>query len=97
MHMAAGCGHSDVVTALLATGANIEDTDVMRMTALHLAAANGNLATAEILLKNGAEIDAKCVEGTALQLAWRGLHGGMATVLVARGAQVTLRSCLEFP
>jgi len=62
LHRAAQNGNIEVVKSLLAHGANVHITDKMGDTPLHLAAINSAMwrsRVVEILLKNGANVEAK--------------------------------------
>eukprot|EP00808_Paulinella_micropora_P030475 g68739.t1 len=58
LHFAAANGHTAVVQALLATGAELNAVDKMGWTALHFAGANGHTATVHALLAAGADVNA---------------------------------------
>jgi ankyrin repeat protein len=74
--MAAHAGHLEVVTALLGTGASINERDAWGRTPLHWAAYADRLETVEYLLKKGADPAIGDGSGeTALQLAERSSNG----------------------
>ena len=55
--MAASFGHSDVVRALLAAGANINKTNGAKYTPLHYAVMFGHLEVVRVLLEGGADVN----------------------------------------
>jgi ankyrin repeat protein len=60
------------------------------LTALHIAAGNGNIPVATILLQHGAQINARDAAGyTPLIAAVKGRHEGMVHLLMKNGADVT--------
>ncbi|KAF3931604.1 Ankyrin-3 [Dactylella cylindrospora] len=58
-HAAAWLGNEDIVELLLAAGADPNSANLHGLTALHFAAAVGNLKAVQILVKAGAHIDAE--------------------------------------
>lgn len=80
-------GHSNVVAALLAAGADIEGVPDERFTPLCHAAWNYNEEIVALLLEAGADVDAVSTDLTALQLACQRSEGlGAVKVLLAAGA-----------
>jgi ankyrin repeat protein len=68
-------------------------------TALHLAASCGHEAVVAMLLDAGAHIDAICHDGlrdTACHAAIRNERTGVATLLISRGANLTIRDISGF-
>ncbi|MCC7155872.1 MAG: ankyrin repeat domain-containing protein [Bryobacterales bacterium] len=83
-----GAGGAQIVGALIASGAGVDDAGgVKRCTALHMAARRGAVETAAALLDHGAEIEARDSAGdTPLRRAINCGHAGLARLLVDRGA-----------
>ena len=70
MHQAAFSGELEMLSALLAAGAKINETDHDGDTAVHYAAVQGELACVEALAKAGAKLEVKDNDGeTPLQVA----------------------------
>ena len=69
-------------------GRNLEGT-----TPLHLAAGKGNIKVPEVLIKNGAEVDAKDSKQykTPLQVAAQNGNKAAAELLIAKGADVNAK------
>ena len=85
MH-AAWRGSASAVKWLIAKGAKI-NSDPMRWSALHYAAFGGHGAVADLLLQNGADINARSTNGSsALMMAVYEGHEAMVRQLVSRGA-----------
>jgi truncated hemoglobin YjbI len=82
-------GSGDIVRALVRAGAQVDArSDSKRCTALHMAARRGNVEAAEALLDCGADINARDKAGdTPLQRAKNCRKGGVASLLVSRGAE----------
>jgi ankyrin len=59
MHVAAFMGHINIVLHFIQHGACIDSTTVRGETALHLAARANQTDVMRILLRNGAQVDAK--------------------------------------
>ncbi|KAL8733750.1 MAG: hypothetical protein Q9166_001944 [cf. Caloplaca sp. 2 TL-2023] len=102
---AAKAGDDSQIYKLLSRGADIHTTDEKGDTVLHLATAYGIARTVELLLGNGAEIDAKNAIGTNA-LAWAGFyhtgsHGHEAAakvrLLLKYGANPEFATCLGTP
>ncbi|NWX44242.1 PP16B inhibitor, partial [Steatornis caripensis] len=81
---------------ILATGQDLNRTDAQGATLLHIAAANGYLHAAEVLLDQGASLDIKDWDG------WEPLHAAafwgqmqMAELLVSHGASLSARTSLD--
>ncbi|XP_048353542.1 protein phosphatase 1 regulatory inhibitor subunit 16B [Sphaerodactylus townsendi] len=84
------------ITELIATGQDLNITDVQGATLLHIAAANGYLHAAEILLDHGARLDLQDWDG------WEPLHAAafwghmqMAELLVSHGASLSARTAMD--
>jgi ankyrin repeat protein len=91
--VAAHCGNSEVVAALIQFNANLSPRDHTLATPLHLAASRGHIGALEVLLNEGVpleETDNK--KATALWIAvYRG-HLEAAELLIQRGANVNTRA-----
>jgi len=86
LHAATEMKYSQVVEAVLTTGVN-KEACVGGKTPLLVSAETGDIATAEVLLRKGARIDAKNDEKqTALLLAAAEGHDTMVSLLVNNGA-----------
>ena len=86
-------GDIEAVKQHLAAGADVNAGGVFGKTPLHLAALKDNKEIAELLIANGADVNAKqAVEGeTPLHLAaWDG-HKEIAELLIVNGANVNVR------
>ena len=85
-HMSGG---GNIVRALVGAGAQVDaPSGAKRCTALHMAARRGNTEVAEALLDCGADMNARDSAGdTPLQRAKNCRKGGVALLLVARGAE----------
>ena len=59
LHDAARAGDVEIVTALLASGVDIDETDFRTGTALHIAVGQGNASIVKVLIEHGADLDAK--------------------------------------
>uniref|UniRef100_A0A8D0GUZ2 Protein phosphatase 1 regulatory inhibitor subunit 16B n=1 Tax=Sphenodon punctatus TaxID=8508 RepID=A0A8D0GUZ2_SPHPU len=84
------------ISDLIATGEDLNTIDPQGATLLHIAAANGYLHAAEILLDHGARLDIKDWDG------WEPLHASafwgqmqMAELLVSHGASLSTRTSLD--
>jgi hypothetical protein len=75
-------GHTPIVEALLAGGADIDETDQDRWTALMTAAGGGRAEVVRLLLNRGADINAQGIAGrTALSLATENDHPDVVRML----------------
>jgi len=92
---AASKGDSEVVEALLDSGADINARDEQNQTALHQAANRGHTAVVKFLLERGADVNAKNLFGQTPLLA-PVYRGSLDTVraLLSAGADVDARSGL---
>jgi ankyrin repeat protein len=76
LHIAAWTEHDQIITLLLAAGADPNATDNMGATALHCAAMKKNMAICEMLLKHGADPNAKDAKGNdPMSMAMSGVNG----------------------
>ena len=82
-------GNIETVRLLLDRGAEINQQDILGVTALMKAAANGHIRTVRLLLDRGAEINQKNIFGTAA-ITWAANRGRLNIVrlLLNRGADV---------
>jgi ankyrin repeat protein len=93
--MAAYLGHTEIVAALLAAGADVSAVDPgMKATALHAAAYAGRTDAARLLITHGIDIDKQGPYNgyTALHDAIWQNNVETAQVIVAAGANLQLRS-----
>lgn len=101
LHVAAECGHVDVIEALLDRGADIEAVDVDQKTALYVAAAvptanaldvsasTRQLQAVRVLLERGANMEASSLyKRTALHAAVKARSTDIASLIIARGANL---------
>ncbi|UCE48728.1 MAG: ankyrin repeat domain-containing protein [Phycisphaerales bacterium] len=90
---AARDGNIKQVRSLVERGADTNVRDYRGRTPLHLAAARGYTDIAELLVKGGADINAKSdtAEATALILAIQNGHTDTAKLLVAKGAEINAK------
>ncbi|MCX5645766.1 MAG: ankyrin repeat domain-containing protein [Phycisphaerae bacterium] len=83
---------SDVVTPLIAAGANVNALALSNFTALHYAARDGHVRAAELLLAHGADVNARTASGqTPLHFAVRRGHDDIVALLVEKGADVAAK------
>ena len=88
MHAAAWSDHSgDVVKLLLDRGANVEARNDRGETPLLKAARSNHIEMVKLLLKTGAEIDAKAGSATPLHTAISRGHQDMVELLRKHGAK----------
>ncbi len=81
-------GHTEVVKALLAKGADVNARNVNGWTALMAASANDHLEEVALLLDRGAEVNSRHAYGhTALKLARQKNHTKIVNLLLRRGAK----------
>lgn len=87
-------GHKEIAESLLASGADINGTkNRSGWTPLLLAASNGHVVVAEVLVANNVHVDFKDDEGrTALHFAAAAGHRNVAELLVASGADPNAKS-----
>ena len=91
LQQAAGDGDAEMVGELLARGVDVDgkEGDVAEETALHVAAAKGNLPIVETLLRAGAAVGDADLQGqTPLHGAAMGGHEAVARALLMRGARL---------
>lgn len=98
-HVAMSSGdYKDVAELLIAKGLDVNAKttkygEAKDATPLHVAAGMGNINVAEVLINNGAELDAKFSDHhhTPLHLAAREGHKAVAELLIAQGADVNAK------
>lgn len=92
IHVAIEKDHPEIVTVLLKMGAKIEsEKKGNRTRPLTLAAAQGNSAMVDLLIKMGADINVRGGSaGNALQAAASNGHEAVARLLMRRGANATV-------
>ena len=98
LHWAARHGDADLVTALVAAGANPRATTLFgSYTPLHLAAERGSAAIAKALVAAGAPVDARTNTGaTPLMLAAAAGDVAVITTLLDKGRRSTRRKATAF-
>ena len=87
---AARTGNHEAVKQHLASGADVNATDMIGRTPLHYASMMGHKEVAELLIANGADVNAKddVLEFTPLHLTAEYGHKEIAESLIAKGADV---------
>jgi ankyrin repeat protein len=92
--LAAENGHTKIVQALLARGADkINNPNSYNWTPLHWAAANGHTAIVQALIDRGADIEAKThSHSTALHLAAENGHTKIVQALLAAGVGANIEA-----
>jgi len=86
---AASTGNIEATKQHLASGADVNATDMIGRTPLHRAAEYGHKEIAELLIDNGADVNAKNSVGqTPLHYAARWVHKEIVELLIAAGADV---------
>ena len=86
MIAAAWTGKKDVIRYLLKNGANVNQHDKFRWTALIAAVNGGHRETVEFLISNGADINAVGEDGSALRRAIEKNNAEMVNLLLKHGA-----------
>ena len=97
LYLASVNGSAPMIEKLLKAGASANEVSNEGETALMTAARTGNAAAARVLLDNGAQVDAKETwQGqTALMWAVAQKHPEMVKELIARGADVNVRTATK--
>jgi len=74
--------------------AKINKGSLEGVTPLHQSAASGNIGVAKVLIKNGAELEARISQNqnTPLHLAVRNNHKAVVELLIAKGANVNAKT-----
>lgn len=90
---ASQAGHTTRMRELLASGADVNTTTPEGITPLHVAALNNKLSAVELLLTNGAKIDAQDTQygATPLHLVAHLGHKKVAELLLKHGASLGLK------
>ena len=93
LHDAIRDGDAAAVAALLDGGTQVDETDYVLGTALHLAVSVGNLTIAKLLIDHDADVDvpSELNAASALHLAARFGDAGMVALLLNSGAEVDIR------
>jgi ankyrin repeat protein len=87
IQVAACIGDLGRVKAFLARGIDINTKDTRNRTALHYAAKEGHKEVVELLLANGADVNAG--NGTAAELAMNSGHTEIVELLMSKGADIS--------
>ncbi|MEM7784460.1 MAG: ankyrin repeat domain-containing protein [Planctomycetota bacterium] len=92
LSLAAERGHHQIVSMLLAAGADVHQVRLGKETPLMLAARNGDPKTIQILLDHGAEVDAREAKGQTA-LMWAAAAGNTSAVecLIRANASLDIR------
>jgi ankyrin repeat protein len=89
LHWAASGGHDELVSWLVARGAEANAADVFGCTALHAAAEMGHRTTVALLAKHGANAHARLKNGkSAMHLAAQAGHYGVVEELIRLDARI---------
>uniref|UniRef100_A0A8C9S3A6 Ankyrin repeat and KH domain containing 1 n=1 Tax=Scleropages formosus TaxID=113540 RepID=A0A8C9S3A6_SCLFO len=96
--LACAGGHEELVSVLLARGANIEHRDKKGFTPLILAATAGHVGVVEVLLDKSADIEAQSerTKDTPLSLACSGGRQEVVELLLLRGANKEHRNVSDY-
>ncbi|RXM36305.1 Ankyrin repeat and KH domain-containing protein 1 [Acipenser ruthenus] len=96
--LACAGGHEELVSVLIARGANIEHRDKKGFTPLILAATAGHVGVVEILLDKGGDIEAQSerTKDTPLSLACSGGRQEVVELLLLRGANKEHRNVSDY-
>lgn len=96
--LACAGGHEELVSVLLARGANIEHRDKKGFTPLILAATAGHVGVVEVLLDKGGDIEAQSerTKDTPLSLACSGGRQEVVELLLLRGANKEHRNVSDY-
>ncbi len=87
-------GHITLIKSLLKLGANpnIQSNNQLKVTPIHSACAISNFQIAELLINNGADVNAKQIQGvTALHSAAHNGQTLLAKLLIDNGADISAR------
>jgi hypothetical protein len=86
--VAAGYGHLGIVKMLLNAGADVDNHDSQKCTALHTAVRHGNDEIVTMLVLAGADVNARDQrDETPLMMAFSGKHASTVALLLAAGAK----------
>lgn len=93
LHNSALKNHADITELLLSRNATVNLLSAAGFTPLHEAALGGATRAAQVLLKHGAQVDARDKENgaTPLYIAASWGHADLVAVLVERGASVNAK------
>uniref|UniRef100_A0AAQ5ZN15 K Homology domain-containing protein n=1 Tax=Amphiprion ocellaris TaxID=80972 RepID=A0AAQ5ZN15_AMPOC len=96
--LACAGGHEELVSVLIARGANIEHRDKKGFTPLILAATAGHVGVVEVLLDKGGDIEAQSerTKDTPLSLACSGGRQEVVELLLLRGANKEHRNVSDY-
>ena len=87
LHLAAGAGHTEVVSVLIEAGAGVDVRRQRGLTPLYLAAMGGHAEVASVLIEAGADVDAQTDYGsTPLSTARLRNHRAVVALLEQAGA-----------
>lgn len=97
LHDAVRAQDNAAVEALLASGVEVDETDFVFGTALHVAVSEGNLEIAGILIDHGADVEAISEQqgSRALHLAAQFGNAAMLALLLDSGADIEARDGLQ--
>ncbi|MDD5326918.1 MAG: ankyrin repeat domain-containing protein [Phycisphaerae bacterium] len=83
--------YTDIVSLLLANGADVNAKNLHGQTPLHMASYHGYLDMTELLIAKGADVNAKDNSGTTpLSIAASENHKDIENILIAKGAKVDI-------
>ena len=90
LHFAIYHGHEQIIEALISKGANINVRDSNGFFPIHKAVMNDQIAIVEILLRNGANIEAECENFSETPICYAIQYGftEMVKVLLRYGARI---------
>ena len=99
LHLATRAGNKAIVQSLLrAPNTAVNARNKADVTSLHLACGRGFMEVCEMLLRNGAKVDVRTIEGvTPLSFAARNVDAGIASLILEEGRwwKFSLDSCLQ--
>jgi uncharacterized protein len=90
------CDNAAIVDLLLANGADVHMCSTYGMTALHVAALNGNLQCAKALITAGADVNHTNLRGfSALHTAVKAKHAAVVQLLLEHGATAVMNNTVR--